>query len=545
MAAHPEQQAPSMSLVALIAETDNGLIARPAFERGDPVTFSGQARAGDLVELQISDHPATIITRFGRPSSVEAVIAALAAHAGERAHDATLEAAAQAVIAEGQSFKRRDLTQLATFTIDGPETRDFDDAISARREGQRIRVWVHVADVAAFVRPDSLLDLDAKRRATSVYLPTRVVPMLPKSLSTGVCSLTPGDIRSAISAEFLLDHGRVVEQSFYRSRICSKARLTYDHVDDVFLGRAEPGPTYKAALAAARAAAIDRTRERQDHGRQAEFIIDKGQVTDLSWRQASEAHQLIERLMVLTNEAVARFLTQRNTPAIYRTHTASPERQAMAAARLRSLGLAVTSNSIADLYTAVTDQEALVGPQPALQDLLRSVRPPARYAREPSEHTGLGLQDYTHFTSPIRRYADLLVHRALLVELGCEPLETAPRYAQLAEIAEHLSQRTLEAKRLERRAEAICRVSLLRWRLRSSKLERTLPGTVIGIGPAGCFLTIDCAEGLLPARALGGQANEERTIWRAERRALQLGDQLTVRIAVLDPVRGQVRLMLA
>lgn len=529
--------------VALIQRDDRGLRATGAFSRFN-VAFDGDARPGDLIATVGS--PARPVKRLGRPSSAKAVIAALALHNGHEPFSAELEAAAQHSAAQADSYQRRDLRDLLTFTIDGDSTRDFDDALSARREGPCIRVWVHVADVAAFVRPGDALDLEARRRATSVYLPSLTVPMLPQALSTGACSLVPGKDRAAVTCELLLRDGVVEQLDIYRSRIRSDARLTYTHVEDIFLGRAEPGATYAAALAAARQAAVDRTLRAAEHGEEAVFEFTGDEVTAIRARPQQESQRLIERLMVLANQEVAAFLHQRGAPSLYRTHAADdPQRTTRALQRLAALGVDVDEPSPRGAWEAVDRWESDHGPSPALRSVAWQTRPPAAYSRELSAHEGLGLEAYCHFTSPIRRYADLIVHRALLAELGAEKVGTAPRYVELPDIAEHCNDRNRQARKLERRAGDICRVSLLRHRLREQGLSRQLTGTVAGMSDNGLFVSVDCADGLLSGRDLGGRPDPTHTCWTtAGGRELRLGERVAVHVRALDPVRGQIRLAL-
>jgi ribonuclease R len=534
---------PAATAVALIHKDARGLRAIGAFDRFD-IPFAGTAEVGELAHVTTSD-PSRLIDVIGSPNSVRAVVAALALHNGEVAFSNEHEALANALAADGEGFARRDLRQLTTFTIDSEHTRDFDDALSARREGKDIRVWVHVADVAAYVRPGTILDLEAKRRATSVYLPTLTVPMLPEALSTGVCSLVPGRDRAALTCELLLRNGKVLTRQFYRSSINSDARLTYSHVEDIFLGRAEPGPTYAAALAAARQAAVDRYAEASERSHEPVFELTGDVVSNISTRSEEESQQLIERLMVLANQEVAHFLRERATPTLYRTHAASdPERVERVRSRLLSLGVKVTEPGVDGVVSAVTAHESAHGPSEALQTLLWGMRPPALYAREVEAHEGLGLSAYCHFTSPIRRYADLLVHRALLAEIGAEEFADSPRYTDLPTTAEHLNERTKVSKKLERRAESICRVSLLRSRWREQVLTHEFKGVISGMSVGGCFVRIDCAEGMLAGRDIGGAANEQQTIWRTRTRTLRLGEEVVVRVKTLDLVRGQLRLSL-
>ena len=535
---------PQPNAVALIQESDRGLRALGAFTRFD-LPFKGDAKPGDLFEIT-GKRTARPVRHIGRPSSARAVIEALALHHGELDYTPEQERAAERIAARPDRFERKDLRELATFTIDGETTKDFDDALSAQYEGRNIRVWVHVADVAAYVRPGDEIDTEAFRRATSHYLPTRTIAMLPKALSTGVCSLVEGEDRAAVTVELLLRNGKVIQRSFYRSLIRSDARLTYSHVEDIFLGRAEPGPTYAAALAAARQAAVDRTTEAAEHGTEAKFVFTGDEVTGIEYRPEEESQRLIERLMVLANQEVASFLAERGVPTLYRTHAVSePERVQRMLARLDSLGVHVAEPTVQGAWDAVEDYELANGPNDALRGLLYGARPPAAYERELAAHEGLGADAYTHFTSPIRRYPDLIVHRALLAEIGAEEFTTAPRYTQLPAIAEHCNERARAAKKLERRAGDICRVSLLRYKLRETDLTREITGTISGMSEYGCYVTVDVTDGMLSGRELTGAANEQHTIWTtSDGRVLRLGETVEIKIRALDPVRGQLRLAL-
>jgi ribonuclease R len=536
---HPLQ--PPATAVAFIRQDKRGLRAVGAFDRFD-LPLADSASTGVLAHVTRTS-PAKLLHTIGRASSVRAVIEALALHNEELAFTNSQERAAADLAAAGESFPRRDLRDLTVFTIDGEHTRDFDDALSARREGACIRIWVHVADVAAYVRPNTQLDIEAARRATSVYLPTLTIPMLPEALSTGVCSLAPSQDRAAVTCELLLRNGEVQTREFYRSVINSNARLTYSHVEDIFLGRTEPGPTYAAALAAARQAAVDRYAESSERSREPVFKFNGDTVCDVSLRPEEESQQLIERLMVLANQEVAHFLRERGTPTLYRTHALSdPERVQKVRSRLLSLGLEVKATDGPGVVDAVAAYEQAHGASEMLQMVLWGMRPPALYARESEAHEGLGLSTYCHFTSPIRRYSDLIVHRALLAEIGAEALTTSPRYTDLPTIAEHLNERTRASKKIERRAESICRVSLLRSRWGDTLSEQVFPGTISGMSSAGCFVRFDCAEGLLSSRDIDGTVNEQQSIWRLPDRKVRLGDEVLVKVKSVDTVRGQLRL---
>lgn len=528
-----QRQDSSSGQVAVIQEAHNGLEAVGAFNRFK-LPFKGTATPGDLFLVK-GGKQATPIRRLGRPDSIQTVIEAMLLDAGEYHITQAEEQEAERVTGAGESFARRDLTHLATFTIDGESTRDFDDAISAKAEGENIRIFVHVADVSAYIRPGSLLDQAARRRGNSIYLPTQTILMLPRALSNGVCSLVPHQERAAVTCEILLHHGTVMEKTFYRSRIKSIARLTYDHVDQIFLGRIEPGPTYSLALQAAREAAHERLGSGVDKGGDVQFDIDQGQVIGLRDRTGGESHHLIERLMLLANAEVAGFLQKHQAPTLYRTHQiTNRERETALIKRLASLGLAGVRD-LAHAYELVQQAE-----NEKYLPLLQAARLGAEYTPTMDGHQGLELGAYLHFTSPIRRYADLVVHRSLLAEIGEDTLEATPRLEGLNELGEHLGERGRITRKLERRAGSACRVSYLCHRLQSGA-PHTRDGRIAGMSPAGCFIDIGETEGLLPARALGGGPNEELTIWKGSR-TLSIGDVLPVKIKSLDPVKGQVLL---
>jgi ribonuclease R len=483
------------------------------------------------------------------------------------------EAASAAEEAEAHTAPRRDLTALATFTVDPATARDFDDAVSAQREGDGWRVWVHIADVAAHVRPGSPLDLEALRRANSTYVPGTVEPMLPHTLSSGACSLSPGVERLAVTAEIELDgDGRPTRTSFYRSRIRSDARLDYDQLDRVFDGREEPPAEVAEPLAAARdaAAALGEHREGSSldvESAEPEFEFDaEGNVVAAHRVPGTEAHRLIERLMILTNERVAEFLVDRRVPAVYRVHAQpDPPRIERLLEQLGALdvptpplGQGLSPRSAGQM---AADASRLARAEAARRGhgrdaytslVLRSLKQ-AAYSETNSGHAGLASDAYTHFTSPIRRYPDLLVHRALLAALG--EGEEAPTLAEAREVAAHSSAQERESAKIERDADDVCAAYLLERELGERGLDAEFDGEVSGVIRAGAFVAFggelgDVYEGMLPARTLPGGRYE---LDRAEvtlkgsgdgATALRLGDPVRVRVTGVDSERGRVDLEL-
>lgn len=293
--------------------------ASPAKSRDD--RFQGFPRSGK--EKSGNDRGGV------RCSARETVEEMLREELGFRGFRPTIEGEAReaAKWAERESGARRDLTALATFTVDPATARDFDDAVSAQREGDGARVWIHIADVAAHVKPGSLLDEEARRRGNSTYVPGAVEPMLPHALSSEACSLAPGVERLAVTTEIELGPGMEPREArFYRSRIRSDARLDYDQLDEIFAGRERPPAEVAEPLAAAREVAAGLGERRAAatldvESFEPEFRFDaEGNVIGAHGVEQTEAHRLIERLMILNNEQVAQLLERERAPAIYRVH---------------------------------------------------------------------------------------------------------------------------------------------------------------------------------------------------------------------------------
>ena len=321
-----------------------------------------------------------------------------------------LEAGRAADVAQSRGGPRRDLTALSTFTVDPATARDFDDAVSAQREGGAIRLWIHIADVAAHVPPGSPLDREARRRANSTYAPGAVEPMLPHALSEQACSLAPGVERLTVTAEIELgSDGRPGGVSFYRSRIRSDARLDYDQLDLIFSGRVPAPPGIAEPLSAAREAATALGERRgatslDVESFEPEFRFDsRGHVVGARGVAQTEAHRLVERLMVLANEQVARLLERKRTPAIYRVHAQpDPPRIERLIAQLHELGIPTpplrgtpAPREAAELAAAasrlVTQEASRRGHGRAAYTslVLRSLKQ-ASYSERNSGHAGLG-----------------------------------------------------------------------------------------------------------------------------------------------------------
>jgi ribonuclease R len=491
---------------------------------------------------------------------------------GYRGFRPTIEGEAReaAKWAERESGPRRDLTELATFTVDPATARDFDDAVSAQIEGEGARVWIHIADVAAHVKPGSLLDQEARKRGNSTYVPGVVEPMLPHALSSEACSLAPGVERLAVTTEVELGPGMEPRRArFYRSRIRSDQRLNYDQLDEIFAGRARPPAEVAEPLAAAReiAAGLGSNRDTVSldvESFEPEFRFDaEGNVVSAQGVAQTEAHRLIERLMILNNEQVAQLLERERVPAIYRVHpppdAARIERllEQMAALGIptpplrQGLSPQEAGRVAAEASRSARREAARRGHgQEAYTSLvLRSLKQ-AYYSERNIGHAGLGSPAYCHFTSPIRRYPDLVCHRALLALLG--EGEEAPKLTEARTSAADCSARERESAQIERHADDVCAAFLLERELGERGLDAVFEGEVSGVIRSACFVSFggelgDVYEGMLPARRLPGEyyaldKSEVALVGRSSGTRVSFGDPISVRVAGVDAPRGRAEL---
>jgi ribonuclease R len=566
-------------VVGLLQKRGRFLIAESFFERGVKMVVDrdSRARVGDLVVVRTRGHGrghAKIVRPLGRPDNAGDVLEALMLDRGlKRRFDRSVELEAQRArdeVPRDAESGRSDLRELATFTIDPVTAKDFDDAISAQaRDDGTIRVWVHIADVSAFVRPGAAVDREAARRSTSVYVPGRVEPMLPEALSNDACSLRPHADRLAVTVRMDVDgEGAVRRVSFARSVIRSDERLDYPRVDRIFAGAegaAEPwGTPLQAAREAARALARRRARGSalEIENPEPEFAFDRrGHVVAMAPSLQTESHRLIEHLMIAANEQVARHLAERTIPTLYRVHeTPEPEAARRLVEQLASLGIAtppvgdhLASSEAAEVIAACSrsvdahvqrrEGRGRIG----LTFLVLRALKQAHYAPRNLGHAGLGLTHYCHFTSPIRRYPDLVCHRALLSSIGGG--EDAPERARVDDLGTWTSTRERDAMTIERDADRVARCFLLERELFESGFDAEFDGEVTGVIGAGAFVRFgEGHEGLLPVRRMHGdwwELNEEGTILHGTRSGavLRLGDPVTVRVERIEAPRGRVDLL--
>ncbi len=504
---------------------------------------------GEIIErLGNLDDPSTdteiVIRRFGLADGFPAAILEEAGRLPSR-------------ISAKEAGHRERFDDPAPVTIDGETARDFDDAIAVSRlKDGRFRLWVHIADVAHFVKHGAALDREARDRGTSVYFPDKVLPMFPERLSNDLCSLRPNVDRLVQSAVIDLDpKGRVIKVRFADGVIRSAARLTYTQVAELLDGAAAVKGVPQAVVPMLKTAGDLRKvleRRRQARGSvdfdlpEPQILMDiEGVMTGITVTPRNKAHRLIEEFMLLANEVVAGHLEKIDWPCMYRIHEKpTPEKLETLASFVRQFGLElklpggeVSPGAIGELLDQVEGK-----PEHVLisQVALRSMRQ-ARYHPENDGHFGLGAPVYCHFTSPIRRYPDLVVHR--LLRASRKERKRIPDWAaDLGPVATSSSE-------LERNAEAAERDLLLRKKLAfiEGQIGERLWGIITGVAPFGVFIQLEdsLAEGLL---RLGGD-DRERFAFDAHRLTLtgsktgkrfRLGDRLEVVVAAVDPVLQRV-----
>jgi ribonuclease R len=563
--------------VAVVAGRGRFRTAEPLFERAPAASFargSIDAGAGELVLADFGAGGARALRRLGRAERARDVVAALLSDRGtSRGFPAALAAEADDAAAAAAAIgpPRRDLTALPTFTVDPATARDFDDAVSAAADGDGVRLWIHIADVAAHVRPGSGLEAEAFGRATSTYVPGTVEPMLPPTLGDEACSLAPGVDRLAVTAEVALGAaGEVRSARFERTLIRSDARLDYDQLDRIFAGRdAAPAaiaePLELARRAAAALAARHRVGSLEVESFEPEFEFDgDGAVAAARSVPQTEAHRLIEHLMILTNEQVAELCQRRRLATLYRVHERpDPARIERLVAQLASLEVPTPplpaslgpaeAGELAGEISHLVAREARRrghGRDAYTGLVLRSLKQ-AFYSHRNIGHAGLGSAAYSHFTSPIRRYPDLVAHRALLSAVGAG--ESEPDRALVGEAGWRSSEREREAMAIERMADKVCACFLLERELRRRGWGVRFEGEVSGVVGAGAFVRFggelgDVYEGFLPARSLRGDRfdlNETETaiVGRRSGTAIRLGDPLSVAVDSVEAPRGRVDLL--
>jgi len=537
----------------------------PSREVAIPPDGAGGAEDGDLVEVEIeapeSAHRAPlgrVLKVLGRPGDRSTEIEKLLIEHGlDRDFPAAALREAEAYgdePSETDREGRRDVRELPLVTIDGETAKDFDDAVCARKEGRNYRLYVAIADVSHYVRMGSALDDEAFRRGTSTYLTDRAIPMLPEALSNGLCSLNPGVDRLCMLADLLIDpSGRVRDVSFHRAIMQSHARLTYTRVARALDG--DPDETCQRLLPTLLVLAQVSRKLLERRLRRGSLDLDlpepqvvfdeKGQPVDTVRRPRNEAHRIIEDLMIATNEAVARYFEDREEPCIYRVHE-KPDSERLSSFVQLSESLGISARVSDDPSPSEVSRLLLdISEHPngrALHVLLLRSLAQARYAGENLGHFGLASTAYLHFTSPIRRYPDLIVHRLLKQSLdAAKPWYSETRLDEMAGTCSDAERRAMQAERAS--------LELDRALVAKEHLGQKLPATITGVQGFGLFASVvePFIEGLIPVQTLPSdfyQIDEfgSRLTGVNSGRAFALGDSIEVEIRNVDIGKRQVQL---
>ena len=520
------------------------------------------AKPGDAVELKIVDYPrhgvplkAQVTRVLGNGGSAQVQLRALLEGHGIREdfpEDALAEAGSLPdSVREEDLSGRFDARSLTAFTIDGEDAKDFDDAVSLEKtEDGAWELGVHIADVSHYVRKGGAIDREALARGTSVYLPGLTVPMLPEALCNGLCSLRPDVDRLTLSVFLRLQDGVVVSHRLTPAVIHSRARLTYTQVNRLFAGQENQVPeALRQTLFDMLSLSKTLRRARKERGAidfelsEPQFVLDaSGEPVDVRPRQRGEAERLIEDFMLAANEQVARVARERDIPFLYRVHEdPDPDRLHTLEVFLANLGHPTYLGGKvppAVLRKLLLDTAGLPESEIIRHVMLRSLKK-ACYSESPQGHYGLAAPDYCHFTSPIRRYPDLTVHRMLRRMLAGDP-SLAAQKKNMHELAMQCSATEQEAVAVERDAD-----DLMRARFMQGREGQVFKGVVSGVTDWGYYVALpNTVEGLVHVRELPGyyQFNKERQALIREdgRHVVRLGDPVKVRLLSVDAMAGEI-----
>jgi len=525
----------------------------PIVSRGSFFPSPGMVVAADRSRLTITDV-------FGRPDEPGVDVKVIIRKYGLAAEFSkeTLEEAEEVAGREPRSGQvdRIDYRGWTTFTIDGENAQDFDDAVSIKKlDGGCYLLGVHIADVSAYVEPGSALDKEASGRGTSVYFPDLTLPMLPEKLSNGVCSLRPREDRLTVSAVMKIDPaGNVLSADFQPSLIRTAERLTYMTVFKIFEG--DEAERRKHAfllpdLMAMRELARLLRAKRVSEGSldfdllEPELVYREGRLHSIATFAQNEAHKLIEEFMVAANVAVAEVLGRQGNPSLYRVHpppaVSDLEKLRETLAHFHIVLPKPEKIRSSDLQQAIRGAEGRPEEKFVNVQVLRALRL-AVYSEENVGHFGLAKKEYTHFTSPIRRYPDLVIHRLLKQSLRRSRMEMP----ELAVVALHSSEQERKADGAEQ--------DLIEWRIYrflKEKLGEEFTGIVVDITKAGLMVEIDdyFVKGLLAFEDLGGDYFRQKTraVLSGKRtgKKFELGQTLRVILGAVNPVLRRMSLVLA
>ena len=480
----------------------------------------------------------------------------LSDHSSSRAHGPVTGRSAS------HASDRRDLRHVSHITVDGEDAKDFDDAIAIERRGENFRLYVSIADVGHYVRPGSALDEEARKRGTSIYFPGMVIPMLPERLSNDLCSLKPGEPRLCLTA--ILDFaasGELLAKSFCRSLIVSARRCTYTEAEAVLASQDEAAEAWRQTILVAARLAASLRRRRQENGAinltiaEPVFTLDEnGHPASLTGRQSGPAHQLIEECMLAANMAVAEELTSKKRAFLYRIHEVPDEEKTDNLYQLaRSLGLNPPPPVPSPVwFSALMDAARGTAKEYVIGNLILRTLRQARYASENAGHFALAAACYCHFTSPIRRYPDLLTHRGLARLFDGENEADGPE--RLGEEGDWLSSRERLAITASREMNDRLRVIFMAGRLGerpSENPDETFAAVISGFSQTMIF--IDIAEPPLTGAITLDTLPEyyfydrerQRLTGELSRKIMTLGDTLMVRLVEVDRRRRRLNFVIA
>jgi ribonuclease R len=542
-----------------------------------PPSAYSKAKSGQVVVAEITTYPAAhrnpegrIVEVLGWPDDPEVEVKTILSKY-ELPHifsaGAVDEARAVPQAPAARDIRgRTDLRAIVTVTIDGETARDFDDAVSVLKEdGDVIRLWVSIADVAHYVKEGSFLDMEAYSRGTSVYFPDRCIPMLPEELSNGICSLNPHVERLAMTAEMLFDRtGEMLEANFYPSVIISRARLTYtlvrDLLEDINPVSAGEHVDLMGELRLMKELALRLMEKRKKRGSidfdlpEPQIVLDiQGQTEAILKAERNIAHRIIEEFMLAANEAVAAFLRERNVPSLHRVHE-SPDPEKLRDFRefifnfgyeFKMTGERVEPRELQGLLEKAAGKPE----EKMLNEVLLRCMKQARYCMENLGHFGLASPCYTHFTSPIRRYPDLAVHRILksvvkgkIRKSDCERLSSV-----LPEVADHTSKRERIAMEAEREI-----VELKKLQFMKDKTGEEYDGFISGVTPFGFFVELIeyFVEGLVHVSTLRGDfyhyiEKQHSLVGENTGEKFRIGDRIKVVVALVSMEKRQIDFNLA
>ncbi len=549
---------------------------RLGFDVYVPADGMADAGQGDKVVVAIDRWPSDedkspeghVVERLG-PADAPGVdtLAILKDRGLDEAFPPAVQAEAERLVAQdtppSDDEGRRDLRGLEVFTIDPADARDLDDALSIERlDDHRFRVGVHIADVSHYVRPDTMLDEEARRRGTSVYLVDRVVHMLPAQLSADVCSLLPGVDRRAFSLLMTLDgDANVLDFELCRSTINSRLKLSYPDAQALIRGEprddAHRAVTWPVQTLRRLAKQLQRRRSARgsldfDLPDDKVVLDDEGVPVDVRELLRLDSMRLVEEFMILANETVAGHLQGLGVPAIYRVH-ASPEPDSVDKLRrlATALGLTVPTGGgtlTPEELSSLAEQVRGTASEDLFNVAMLRAMQQAQYQVENIGHFGLGSVHYTHFTSPIRRYPDLETHRILAaVEGGARwKRDRVARRHHLAELADHCSRQARTATDVERAS-----VDLKKTELMAGHVGETFSGNIVGVAAHGFFVRIDrfAVEGRVAVHDLDDdhyRFDEDllALVGRNHKRRFRIGDRVIVRVAAVRTKEREIDLEL-